>query len=268
MDLSDDIYVAGRFSNILHYDRRRFPSIKGSIHSGARLCSMASLPHPFSSLDYEIRRGGALSLEQVHASKTIPGGRTLIACGEYNTKGSLELYGFATPTTSLPGARDMLGNSVLKNRQTSSSAKLLSVANHGTRIAVSDGAGYVKWFERDGFTEVRRCRIGHSEPHVPSSIFGSMPASDEIARKLLPTQPEGSSDRVGNGDLLFWTGEKLGLLGFSSRPGFTAEGFEERTSSTHDAQIAAAEQAHREHMRRALERQADDVRFVRHLGLG
>lgn len=268
MDLSDDIYVAGRFSNILHYDRRTFPSIKGSIHSGARLCSMTSLPHPFSSLDHEVRRRGELSLEQVHESKTIPGGRTLVACGEYNTKGSLELYGFATPPASMPYAGDTFGKGVLKNRQTSSAAKLLSVANHGTRIAVSDGAGYVKWFERDGFTEVRRCRIGHSESHVPS-LFGSMPASDEMARKLLPVQPEGISDRVGNGDLLFWTGEKLGLVGFSSRPGFTAEEFEEPASSSQeDPEIAEAERSHREQMRRALERQADDVRFVRNLGLG
>src|SRR5690606_10500048 len=99
-DLSDDIYVAGRFSNILHYDRRKFPSIRGSIHPGARLCSMTSLPYPFSTLDSELRRKGELSLEQVEASKTAAGGRTLIACGEYNTKGSLELYGLASTASA------------------------------------------------------------------------------------------------------------------------------------------------------------------------
>ncbi|KAK3393647.1 hypothetical protein B0H63DRAFT_22696 [Podospora didyma] len=90
-DLSDDIYVAGRFSNILHYDRRTFPSIKDTIYSGARLCSLASLPYPFSVLDNELRRRGQMSLDQVENSKTSAGGRTLIACGEYNTKGSLEV---------------------------------------------------------------------------------------------------------------------------------------------------------------------------------
>lgn len=268
VDLSDDIYVAGRFSNILHYDRRRFPSIKGSIHSGARLCCLTSLPYPFSSLDLDFRRRGELSLEQVHTSKMLPGGRTMIACGEYNTKGSLELYGFAAPPTSMPDSGERFGNSVLKNRQTSSAAKLLSVTNHGTRIAISDGLGYVKWFERDGFTEVRRCRIGHSDKRAAPSIFPSMAVSDDIARKLVPVRPDGNSSELRNSDLLFWTGEKLGLVGFSSRPGFAAEEFEEPVHSTQDPEMAEAERAHREQMRYALERQADDVRFVRNLGLG
>ena len=285
-DLSDDIYVAGRFSNILHYDRRKFPSIRGSIHSGARLCSMTSLPYPFSTLDSELRRKGELSLEQVETSKTVAGGRTLIACGEYNTKGSLELYGL-TPTetahTSTPGG---LQNSTFKNRQTCSQSKLLSVVNHGTRLAFSDGSGYIKWFERDGFTEVRRCRIGHSEVSQGPSIFASMPGSDDIARKLLPirtssTAPHGSNSgdddtdisggKANANDLLFWTGEKLGLVTFSARPGFTADDFEEERLGGMDplALVRESEEnAYSERMRQALQRQADDVRLVRNLGLG
>jgi hypothetical protein len=272
-DLSDDIYVAGRFSNILHYDRRKFPSIRGSIHSGARLCSMTSLPYPFSTLDSELRRKGELSVEQVEASKSAVGGRTLVACGEYNTKGSLELYGLTSSDsahTSTPGG---LQNCTFKNRQTCSQSKLLSVVNHGTRIAFSDGSGYIKWFERDGFTEVRRCRIGHSERSQGPSIFASMPGSDDMARKLLPTRP---AAKAGNGtgggqatnvdDLLFWTGEKLGLVTFSARPGFTAEDFEQQAEMP-DAETLAAQNEYSEMMRRALERQADDVRFVRDLGL-
>lgn len=275
VDLSDDIYVAGRFSNILHYDRRKFPAIRGSIHSGARLSSMTSLPYPFSTLDSELRRKGELSLEQVEASKTVVGGRTLIACGEYNTKGSLEFYGLTSDATAHVGAPGGLQNSTFKNRQTCSHSKLLSVVNHGARIAVSDGSGYIKWFERDGFTEVRRCRIGHSERSQGPSIFASMPGSDDIARKLLPTRPAvaGAGDENGDGgrgtnnnDLLFWTGEKLGLVTFSARPGFTAEDFEERLASPDDEALAAQSE-YSERMRRALERQADDVRFVRNLGL-
>ncbi|KAK4238107.1 hypothetical protein C8A03DRAFT_15417 [Achaetomium macrosporum] len=271
-DLSDDIYVAGRFSNILHYDRRKFPHIQGSIHSGARLCSLTSLPYPFSSQDMELRRSGGLSSEQVEVSKDVASGRTLIACGEYNTKGSLELYGLTSETwaSSTAGGPRI---STLKNRQTCSSSKLLSVVNHGTRIAFSDGSGYIKWVERDGITEVRRCKIGHSERSQGLSIFASMPGSDEIARKLLPTRPAaeaGSED--GNGpcndnNLLFWTGDKLGLVTFSSRPGFTAEDFEEQTE-TPDAELLAAQSEFSKRMRRALELQADDVRFVRNLGLG
>ncbi len=273
VDLSDDIYVAGRFSNILHYDRRKFPAIRGSIHSGARLCSMTSLPYPFSALDSELRRRGELSLEQVEASKTAAGGRTLIACGEYNTKGSLELYGLTSDETAQVSAPGGLQNSTFKNRQTCSHSKLLSVANHGARLAVSDGSGYIKWFERDGFTEVRRCRIGQSERSQGPSIFASMPGSDDIARKLLPTRrptDEAVDERGGgpanNDDLLFWTGEKLGLVTFSARPGFTAEDFEEPRGTPDDGALAAQSE-YSERMRRALERQADDVRFVRNLGL-
>src|ERR1035438_8772484 len=39
----------------------------------------------------------------------------------------------------------------LKNRQTSSNSKLLSVSNHGTRIVFSDGGGNIKWVEGNGF---------------------------------------------------------------------------------------------------------------------
>jgi hypothetical protein len=281
-DLSDDIYVAGRFSSILHYDRRKFPSIRGSIHSGARLCGMTSLPYPFSAVDSELRRKAELSLEQVEASKSIAGGRTLIACGEYNSKGSLELYGL-TPTASADtAAAGGLQNSTLKNRQNSSQSKLMSVVNHGSRLAFSDGSGYINWFERDGLTEVRRCRIGHSEPSHGISIFSSMPGSDDIARKLLPTRPAGEAgdddDDEGGGssgrgnysnDLLFWTGEKLGLVTFSARPGFRAEELEERDEgeAPDAAALRAAQSDYSERMRRALERQADDVRFVRNLGL-
>ena len=266
-DLSDDIYVAGRFSNILHYDRRMFPSIKGSIYSGSRLSSITSLPYPFSALDSDLRRKAELSLEQVDSSKKGTG-TTLIACGEYNTKGSLELYGLSSDQSDFaqPGG---LQTSTFANRQTASQSKLLSVVNHGSRIAVSDGMGYINWFERDGFTEVCRHKIGHNEQSQGPSIFASMEGIDDIARKLLPTRPGGDTDNnhVNRNDLLFWTGEKLGLLSFSALPGFTAEDFEDRDPPDSDALARVAkEQEYSEGMRRALQRQADDVRWVQNLG--
>ncbi|KAK2061936.1 F-box domain-containing protein [Colletotrichum caudatum] len=264
---SDDIYVAGRFSNILHYDRRKFPSIMGSIHSGARLASLASLPYPFSTLDSETRRRSDLSAEQVMASKTREGGRTLIAGGEYNTKGSLELYGLCQrPGESSAG---LMQNSTMKNRQTSSQSKILSVANQGTRIVFSDGSGLLKWFERDGFTEVRRHKIGHSEISERSSLFASMPGSDDLARKILSTQTRNGLDNVNDDDMLFWTGEKLGLVSFSGKPGFASDDFDEPVPKSDDeAKVEEAEKEYGERMRLALERQADDVHFVRGLGLG
>ncbi|KAK0632075.1 hypothetical protein B0T14DRAFT_559797 [Immersiella caudata] len=275
-ELSDDIYVAGRFSNILHYDRRKFPSIRGSIHSGASLCSMTSLPYPFSTFSSELRRMGELSVDKVEKSKTAIGGRTLIAVGEYHTKGSLELYGLLPSASMNPDRAGGLQSSNLKNRQTASRSKLLSVANHGTRLAVSDGSGELKWFERDGFTEVRRFKIGPSELPEVHSVFASMPGSDDIARKLLPTrQPDvgasGAHASVNDNDLLFWTGEKLGLVRISAKPGFTAQDFEEQRDELlqeEERARASEEKAYSERMRLALERQADDVRFVRNLGIG
>lgn len=266
-DITDEIYVAGRFPSILLYDRRMFPSIKGSLHSGARLSSLTSLPVPFSTVDNELRREGLLSTEQIERSKTTPpGGQTLIACGEYNTKGSLEMYGLQPSSqspTSVPGG---LSNSVFKNRQSSSDSKLLSCINQGTRLVCSDGSGRIKWFERDGFTEVRRVKIGHCERAQAPSLFANMPGSDDIARKLLATQG-GSETSVNGNDLLFWTGENLGLVAFTSSPAFTAEDFEEEARSAAELEKEKEEKIYGEKMRRALERQADEVRFVRNLGL-
>jgi hypothetical protein len=296
LGLTDDIYVAGRFTSILHYDRRKFPSIVGSVYSGASLSGLACLPYPFSTLDSELRRRGELSAGQITRSKTLEGGCTLIACGEYNTKGSLELYGLRVGGSSCSsdgtsnkrgtsdlgsGASSMITQqSTMKNRQTSAQSKILSVINHGTRLAFSDSSGNIKWFERDGFTEVRRHKIGHSEVARQPSIFASMPGSDDLARKILSTGANGNEDYddggagFNNDDIIFWTGEKLGLLGFSAKPGFSSEDFDD--ADGHPAQDrtveaereAAAERAYSEHMRRALARQAEDVRFVRNLGYG
>ncbi len=114
-------------------------------------------------------------MEEVQNAKDLPGS-TLIAGGEYNTKGSLEFYGLSplphlTNTSSDPTA-GKVQTSVLHNRQTSSSSKLLSVACHGTRIVFSDGGGNIKWVERDGFTEVRRWNLGNNSAEAPRGLFG------------------------------------------------------------------------------------------------
>ncbi|KAI8963671.1 hypothetical protein F5Y11DRAFT_356196 [Daldinia sp. FL1419] len=267
--LSDDIFVAGRFSNILHYDRRMFPAIKGSVHSGARLCSLTSLPFPFATLYSDLRQRIQPSEEQMEKGRNTTNGRTLIACGEYSTKGSLELYGLSSGADDSP-REPVIQKSSLKNRQTASQSKLLSVINHGTRIVFSDGQGYLKWVERDGFTEVRRHKIGKSERVAQRSLFSSMPGSDDIARKILSTRTPGQDGeiRANDEDILFWTGERLGMLSFSSQPGFSPEDFEENTRTPEDVAAEEEEQMYGERMRLALERQARDVRFVQHLGAG
>jgi hypothetical protein len=268
--VSDDIFVAGRFRSILHYDRRMFPALKGSIHSGGSLCCMTSLPYPFSCVDSELRRQGELSLEQVQKSKSKPGEQTLIACGEYNTKGSLELYGYSTPTSSQANGH-LLYKSTMKNRQTASGSKLLSVINHGTRILFSDVQGNLKWVERDGFTEVRRHQISDTGESEDQSQFNTMPMWDEIARKLVSTNPsEAEHGKANDDDVLFWTGERLGLVSFTSKAGFNAKDFrgEANARTAEEMALEKQQEEYSQGMRRALERQANDVRFVQYLGAG
>lgn len=277
-DGNGDIYVAGRFPSILNYDRRYFPRLRGTIYSGARLCAMASLPYPFTQMEKDLARRGELSTEQVYEAKTRPG-QTLICAGEYNSKGSLEIYGLSPnpqqTTISSDSASGSLQNSVLKNRQTSSSSKLLSVSNHGTRIVVSDGSGNLKWLERDGFTVARNWNVAQGSVEAPVGIFGTMGGSymdsgtsGDIVLKLANTH-RGQCESLVNENLVMWTGEKIGLLGFSGKPGFTADSFEEKVAQTpEEARAEKEERSYSQTMREALQANAHEVRFLRGLGLG
>lgn len=263
--ISDDIYVSGRFTNILHYDRRKFPAIVGSIYSGSPLISsLTSLPYPYSTVDMEVRRHAELPAERVDQMKAEGEGRTLIAGGGYKSKGSLEIYGLSSSGEA--GESATLQNSVMKNRQTAASATVLSVINHGTKIVFSDGAGFLKWFERDGLTECRRMRIGHSDAEEPSSLFASMPATDDMARKILSTKSKQDGDRPNNDNILLWTGEKLGMVSFTTAPLFDGKDFESQ-----DVEKDVDEekrQVYTQRMRKALERQADEVKFIGRLSDG
>ena len=242
LNTSSTIYVAGRFPSILTYDRRHFPKLTSTIHSGARLCSITSLPTP-----------------------KYP---TLAAAGEYNGKGSLELYTLDPASISSPSYTTL---EPTRNRTSASRSKLLSLTPHGTRLLFSDSDGQIKWVERDGSTLVRRWNINTFDNSVSdfesarSGIFNADPNEGDVARKLLP---------VGTGarsEVCVWTGEKIGLLGFKEKPRFSF-GIDERDGAwTPDGSSdgdSIDERDYERMMRRALERQADEVRFVRGLGLG
>ncbi len=240
---SSTIYVAGRFPSILRYDRRHFPKLTSTIHSGARLSSIACLPTPSHP--------------------------TLAAAGEYNGKGSLEFY--PLDSASIATSNDKIPEPT-RNRTSTSRSKLLSLTPHGTRLLFSDSDGKVKWVERDGSTLVRQWNINtfdtsvsDSESARRSGIFNADPNEGDVARKLLP---------VGTGarsEVCMWTGEKIGILGFKSKPRFSFGGNETDGSCTPDGSSDGESFDERDYgrmMRRALERQANEVRFVRGLGLG
>ena len=274
---SGEIYVAGRFPSLLLYDRRTFPKLRGTFHSGARLCSLASLPYSFHSLEADLMKQNQLSIRAVHETKEQPGD-TLIACGEYKGKGSLELYGLSSDRyhSSEPFNRKAGSGqtSTYKNRVSASSSKLLSVAIHGTRIVVSDGDGQVRWLERDGSTLVRHWNINDfgsitHNSRTLGSTYG--PTSGDVALKLLPTNGDVTSGRTERDEILVWTGERVGLMGFVPEPRFGGKGgeaWDERVESAEEAIKRREERIYGETMRRALERQADEVRWVTGLGLG
>lgn len=259
--VTNDIYVSGRFSSILHYDRRTFPSIVNTFHSGAILNSLAALPYSFSSVDTEVRRHAGLTQDQVSESKEKEG-QTIIGGGTYKSKGSLELYGLS----SYDGV--VTRNSAMLNRQSAASAGIMSVTNHGTKIVFSDGAGLIKWFERDGQMDSRRLRIGHRDAGNKHSLFASMPGSDDFARKIISTKSASGQDRPNTDNIVFWAGSQLGMVSFASSPLF--EGPESKETDMDPSKLKKRQQTrlYEDRMFSALEHQADEVRMMQGLGLG
>lgn len=278
-DGNGDIWVAGRFTSLLNYDRRFFPAIRGSVHSGARLSCLTAIPHPF------VGRSSYLSWTDTspaatREAKAIPG-HTMIAAGVYKGKGSLELYGLSPDSERSILSTDSRTlrnpNAYYHNRQTASSSKLLSVAPHGTRYVFSDGDGNLKWAERDGFTPVRHMNINHQTPHaLPAEDTAQNGVFDgDIVQKIIPTvnhtSLRGSDAAVplGQDNLIIWTGDgKLGMLGFGKSPVFSVEDLDEQAQSAQEAEKIRQEREYGQEMRNALERQAQELRWVRGLGMG
>jgi hypothetical protein len=260
------IWVAGRFTSLLHYDIRRFPRLLGTIHSGARIACLTSLPHPVVPRSMRNLDSPINALQSARNKS----GTTLLAAAEYKGKGSLELH-------------DPSGRQSYQNRQTASASKLLSVAPYGGRIAFSDGDGNLRWMERDGTTLVRQYNINSDLPKEDAGgIFPStgseVPGQGDIVQKILPLRASGGRNPSSRPDvpseaLLLWSGDgRLGCLSFGGQNPLKPD------DSWHDAveeQVKTAEERAKEdaerqydlRMRRALERNADEVRFVRGLGM-
>ncbi|KAJ5659829.1 hypothetical protein N7507_006280 [Penicillium longicatenatum] len=275
----NSILLAGRFPSILCYDRRFFPRLQSTVHSGGRICGLTSAPEPrfpvFKDSDY-------------------PTSHSVVACGDYNGRGSLELYNLSSSSQdplSRPSDRSSTLTPQYNNRQSAASSRLLSVASHGNRIVYSDAEGNIKWVERNGRAEVRRWNINTSQPQIPffrnEASTGEPGTEDPQPRGLWPTsQPDNHSSEVarkilptgGNltGDeLLVWTGERIGRIKFSipAGPGlkddedewFMHDEVDDETREVMRHKLRdewEKERKYEDTMRRALERQADEVRWM------
>ncbi|KAL5414257.1 hypothetical protein PMIN06_011441 [Paraphaeosphaeria minitans] len=269
-DANGDIWVAGRFTSLLNFDRRFFPRLRGTVHSGARLSCLAALPFPFVS-----RSSSSIPTPQDGQAA----GHTLVAAGEYKGKGSLELYSLSPHTSRGINSSDSRttrnASACYHNRQTASASKLLSVAPHGTRLVFSDGDGGLKWVERDACAAVRSLNINTDvvDKARPGTAQGeTRPASGDIVQKVLPTVDASlhatrPAVPLGQDHLVLWTGDgRLGMVGF----GAPVE--EEWKDAVEEWEGEAAEERGREReyagrMREALEMQARELRWLRGYGL-
>lgn len=164
----------------------------------------------------------------------------------------------------------------------------------------SDAEGNIKWTERNGRSEVRRWNINTSQPQIPfgrrsqrstsqteedqpRGLWPSQsPGNNEVARKILPTGGNLTGD-----ELLIWTGERIGRIKFSIPADYETEVDDKEVEEDDDvfmhAEVDEAtreemrhrrrddwerEQRYGDYMRRALERQADEVRWMGSRGLG
>ena len=262
MDVGEhSLYVAGRHPSIVRYDRRSVPRIEDTIHSGARLCSL-----------------GLSSLMPTASSTSANPINNLLACGEYNGRGSLEVYSLSHDdfNPSNADSKPLPPWKTYQNRQSASRAKLLSVAAHGTRIFFTDADGGLKWVERDGKSLVRSWNINEfscvetkGRPRqLNRTTFEFRTQGDDAARKVIAI-PAGESERGarGDGELLTWTGDKAGTLQFREKEDWH-DAKEKVEEAQHEAERQSGEQRrYEEVMRNALMRQTDEINRMRRFGL-
>lgn len=86
----------------------------------------------------------------------------------------------------------------------------------------------------------------------------------DFARKLASTGGDGG---VNTDDMVFWTGERLGMITFSAGEGFQTGDFEPEREEA-KAEVEEEVEKYAGVMRRALEVHADEVRLTRNLVFG
>ena len=268
----DSIWVAGRFTHLLNYDRRSFPRLRGTVHSGARLSSIAILPFPLKPRFMDLLQDPSLRIQDVHAAKSIAG-TTLLAAGDYKGKGSIEFYDLQqSPSGSRP-------THFYRNRQSASSNKLLSVACHGLSTVYSDGNGSIKWIERDGSTPIRNYNInGRPDSACDSRLRDGTPDKpwpEDIVQKMIPLQTPsrsgsglGSRIDVNQSDLVLKTADgRIGILGFGSESWYAMGDVEEVVETFEEKVHRDRETSYTESMGRLLDMHADEAMLLKLRGM-
>ncbi|RPA94296.1 hypothetical protein L873DRAFT_1702017 [Choiromyces venosus 120613-1] len=203
------IKVAGRFPSLLSYDRRSWPKLTSTTYSGARLCGLTTI-----------------------------GTSGLAACGEYNGRGTLEIY---------PGPEPLYP--IVKNRQTAARSKILTIASYGSFIVTGNAEGCISFFERDARTVIREhWVVGGGK--ASSGIWNVGEDGGDVIRRVKPL-------RSGDGKILVWAGDRLGLLGV----GRDQEVLEEAV------RLEGEEEEYSMKMRELLRRQGEEVRILDGMGL-
>lgn len=329
----DTIFLAGRFKAILAYERRMFPRMKVPMYTGAKLCTLSSFPSPGSGSSAP---GEGNVTFGNNASNSV---ETIVAGGEYNGHGSLEIYpayainnhsrsapssngfpshtgahsqlrrynhGVTNPshqhdilhpdiTSTLTTAPRDMPTEIVRNRQSASRSKILSVdASQGTRIITGDADGIIRWVERDGRQEVRRFDIfgDNGDETEQSSPQSRRPAGgsrwcdgtagyytlpdgtmrSEVVRKLVAFGDSGDSGGSGGASqagVVVWTGERLGILDVGQKRPRKVRNGKIRGVAIMDEEGIPVEETERYEveMRRALERQGDELNIMKGLGM-
>ncbi|KAF2150852.1 hypothetical protein K461DRAFT_229555 [Myriangium duriaei CBS 260.36] len=236
LPLDDSLWVSGRFTHLLQYSYRFFPRLLSTLHSGARISSLTSLPPSSSSAT------------------------ALLAAGVYKGKGSLELH--PLPSASSTSHTAAVGKHL--NRQTASSSALLCARPHGGAIVATDADGGVTWLERNARYRIRSVNI--NSPAVGGkTVEGEGEAEGDFVRRLVPMYGEG---QVQN-PLLLWSSDgRVGVMGWGAEVPVKWEGLEDEARRAERRARREEEVVYGSEMRRALEGQANEVRFMRAFGMG
>jgi hypothetical protein len=148
----------------------------------------------------------------------------------------------------------------------------------------SDGNRNLKWVERDGSTPVHQFNInGERKRAGTRSLVSTNPGIEtgygDIVQRIMPTTSPSllsppsnvETQEIGTQSLLVWTGDGgLAMLSIGREEVFDVDTFEdalERQMDGEEADSRAIEKGYSLKMRRALEQQAREVRWLREYGL-